>query len=204
MIIEVKDKELIGICGPMGSGKTTLANKLRDDLEFEVLSFASPVKEIVQRIVEREIDKSKDRKLITQVGQYLKGIEPITDDDLLRKVNKAIPDLHRNDAYFNKDVWAKLLLEKVKPGKRYVIDDLRFHVEYYQLMRKNATIALIECLRNVCEARLVERDGGFDPKIWETPSELEHKNFRHYDIIVVSTGSEEETYDTFLRRLENL
>lgn len=52
---------LIGLCGPAGCGKTTVAEALRDQHGFTLISFADPLYAAVSAITGLSVDELKDR-----------------------------------------------------------------------------------------------------------------------------------------------
>tara|TARA_R100000406_G_scaffold47862_1_gene32259 strand:- start:321 stop:857 length:537 start_codon:yes stop_codon:yes gene_type:complete len=78
----------IGICGKMGSGKTSLANEIvKTNSNGTVLSLAGEVKHIARRLFGME---GKDRSLLQQIGMKMREIEPdVWIDYLLRESNNS-------------------------------------------------------------------------------------------------------------------
>ena len=98
----------IAIIGKICSGKTTTANILIElNNNFQKLSFASKVKSIAVELFHM---KKKDRKLLQQIGTYMRKIDP--------------------------DVWANYVVKQSEKYNYVVIDDLRYKNEY-DLLKKN-------------------------------------------------------------------
>lgn len=100
----------IAISGKMCSGKTTLANKIKEeDNRYKIYSFGSKVKELATDLFGMDIN-NKDRSLLISIGTKMREI--------------------------NKDVWVNYILEKTKDEEFCIIDDLRFQNEL-DLLEKN-------------------------------------------------------------------
>ena len=94
----------IAITGKICSGKSTLANKLKNILKLEKYSFANNVKKYAKEIFEMEY---KDRKLIQDFAEKMKEID--------------------------NNIWIKQLDKEIKDKVHIIIDDLRFENEYKYL-----------------------------------------------------------------------
>ena len=97
----------IAITGKICSGKSTLANKLKNILKLEKYSFADNVKKYAKEIFEM---KYKDRKLIQDFAEKMKEID--------------------------NNIWIKQLDKEIKDKVHIIIDDLRFENEY-KYLKKN-------------------------------------------------------------------
>ena len=118
---------IIGLCGAIGSGKSSAADGLVEGLGYQRLSFAKALKESVAMMfpwiprchffgtqaekaaplwldIEGEITWT-GRKLLETIGQYLRDIMP--------------------------DIWIMAAMEKMErhPGQLWVAHDVRFHNE---------------------------------------------------------------------------
>tara|TARA_B110000459_G_scaffold194054_1_gene233005 strand:- start:269 stop:772 length:504 start_codon:yes stop_codon:yes gene_type:complete len=98
----------IAITGKICSGKSTLANKLKNILKLEKYSFANNVKKYAKEIFEM---KYKDRKLIQDFAEKMKEID--------------------------NNIWIKQLDKEIKDKVHIIIDDLRFENEYNYLKKNN-------------------------------------------------------------------
>lgn len=118
----------IAIIGPMCSGKTTLANKLKKiNKLFKIISFASKVKEIASDLFMME---NKDRYLLQKIGSYMRQID--------------------------EDIWVKYLLKKNINNEYIIIDDLRYENELKLLKEYNFKIIKLEISNNLQKKRLKE------------------------------------------------
>ena len=93
----------IAISGPMGSGKTTIANLIKEtNDEYEIYSFGRKIKDIAYELF--NMDKNfKDRSLLINIADKMREIDP--------------------------DVWAKYIIKQTNDKKCCIIDDLRFQNE---------------------------------------------------------------------------
>jgi len=91
----------IAIHGPMCSGKTTVANIIKDlESRFTVYSFGQKVKDIAYELFSME---GKDRTLLIKIADKMREID--------------------------KDVWAKYVINLTNQNNYCIIDDLRFQNE---------------------------------------------------------------------------
>ena len=109
----------IAITGKICSGKSTLANKLKNKLKLEKYSFADKVKKYATEIFEMEY---KDRKLIQDFAEKMKEID--------------------------NNIWIKQLDKEIKNKTHIVIDDLRFENEYNYLKKNNYYIIKLVINKN--------------------------------------------------------
>ena len=93
----------IAISGPMGSGKSTIANMIKkSNSEYEIYSFGGKIKDIDYELF--NMDKSvKDRSLLINIADRMRDID--------------------------QDVWAKYVINQTKDKQYCIIDDLRFQNE---------------------------------------------------------------------------
>jgi dephospho-CoA kinase len=76
----------IAICGKMASGKTTLAQELKLQHNFEIVSMASEVKRVGKELFGMV---EKDRPLLQQIGMKMREIrESVWLDCVIRESNK--------------------------------------------------------------------------------------------------------------------
>ena len=119
--------ERIAICGVMASGKTHIAEVLVKEQGFTKFSLATGVKDLARDVF---LMKDKDRKLLQQIGMYMRKIQPkVWINLLMRRVaehsNALKPEAHEIGARWMADgeAW-------VPPNPlhelRIVVDDCRF------------------------------------------------------------------------------
>ena len=93
----------IAISGPMGSGKTTIANLIiNSNSEYKIYSFGQKIKDIAYELF--NMNKNfKDRSLLINIADKMREIDP--------------------------DVWAKYIINQTNSYNHCIIDDLRFQNE---------------------------------------------------------------------------
>ena len=107
---------IVGLTGRKGCGKSSVANIFRERLGYEVISFASPIKDMLRvlglgdaelnDLIIKEIVLDEYRKSPRELMQLL-GTE----------FGRALVD---------KNIWVTALEKRIDPDKNYVIDDVRF------------------------------------------------------------------------------
>jgi len=93
----------IAISGPMGSGKTTIANLIKEtNNEYQIYSFGQKIKDLAYELF--NMNKNfKDRSLLINIADKMREIDP--------------------------DVWAKYIINQTNSYNYCIIDDLRFQNE---------------------------------------------------------------------------
>lgn len=111
----------IAIIGKICSGKSYLANYLKDKHNFEILSFGEPVKKYAKEIFNL---KFKNREIIQKFAQSVKEID--------------------------NDVWVKYLINNLDKHKHkhIVIDDLRFKNEQFALKKRGFIFIKLEIIED--------------------------------------------------------
>ena len=111
----------IAIIGKICSGKSYLANYLKDKHNFEILSFGEPVKKYAKEIFNL---KFKNREIIQKFAQSVKEID--------------------------NDVWVKYLINNLDKhkDKHIVIDDLRFKNEQFALKKRGFIFIKLEIIKD--------------------------------------------------------
>tara|TARA_Y100001958_G_scaffold146322_1_gene125930 strand:- start:6099 stop:6617 length:519 start_codon:yes stop_codon:yes gene_type:complete len=91
----------IAIYGPMCSGKTTVANIIKElHPEYEIFSFGQKIKDIAKDLFDM---KGKNRSLLITIADKMRDID--------------------------EDIWAKYIVKKTNDVENCIIDDLRFQNE---------------------------------------------------------------------------
>jgi dephospho-CoA kinase len=183
----------IGLIGRMGSGKTTIANKIIKDHDFVRLSFADKLKEDIIKFNLTEdgtIKKSRDRALLQNYGQLRRGelsflkyhngelvnLKNSTGIFFYRKSVSGKMTNYENLGISHSDYWVEFLLGKInklEKAKSIIVDDIRRINEAKMLMDNKFLIIKIECEEQTRISRLINRDGDFDPNTLENISESE-------------------------------
>lgn len=128
----------IGICGKLGSGKTTTANYLVNNYGFKEVSFATPIK--------------------FMMAEYL-GITDKSDPRYRPYAQDIGTDCFRSK---DPDVWVNYLIKTVNKNhdNNYVISDIRFINEAKKLLTDNYLIIYLDCDVNNRIERCKLRDNG--------------------------------------------
>ena len=110
----------IAISGPMGSGKSTIANMIKNNnLNYQIYSFGQKVKDVAYDLF--NMDKSvKNRSLLINIADKMREID--------------------------EDVWAKYIINKM--GENSIIDDLRFQNELDYLHKDGNWIYIVLTIDN--------------------------------------------------------
>lgn len=110
--------KIIGFTGKMYSGKTTLSNIMTNIMEYDKISFATPLKFIVGYLYDLNYEQL--------YGKLKETIDPrygVTPRYLLQYIGT---NLFRN---WDNDFWVKIFMRKYGNGNCYVLDDVRFDNE---------------------------------------------------------------------------
>ena len=107
----------IAISGPMGSGKTTIANMIKKKYpNYKVFSFGQKVKDIAVELF--NMDKNnKNRSLLINIADKMREIDI--------------------------DVWGKYIINKTSNEEYCIIDDLRFQNELDLLQKDDEWVYII-------------------------------------------------------------
>lgn len=121
---------IIGLAGGKGCGKSTVAkiiNKLHD---FEVISFATPIKEMLRVLG------------LGDAELYDPTIKEIPLDEYGKSPRALLQSLGTEwgRMLVSGDVWIQALRKQLKPKTNYVIDDVRFDNEARFIRERGAVI----------------------------------------------------------------
>ena len=107
----------IAISGPMGSGKSTIANMIKSNNDkYIIYSFGGKIKEIAYDLF--NMDKNiKDRSLLINIADKMRMID--------------------------QDIWAKYIVKQIGDNPCCIIDDLRFQNELDILEKDDDWIYII-------------------------------------------------------------
>lgn len=116
---------IVGIYSPVPqSGKSTVS-KLFVEAGFERLSFAEPVKQSLEPVLTGLQIPDYKEYLYGSMKDEIIPVLGVTGGVLM---STYATNFMRNTIH--PDTWLNILLNKVEPGKDYVVDDLRFPNEF--------------------------------------------------------------------------
>jgi len=111
----------IGICGKMCSGKSTLANYLKEkNNALYITSFAYKLKEIAKDLFDMQ---QKDRQLLIQIGKKMREIE--------------------------KNVWINATIREANKHQDVIIDDIRYENELLTLKKEKWILIKLKISKNL-------------------------------------------------------
>lgn len=140
--------KIIAICGPIGVGKTTLAQTLEHRRGYTRVSFATPIKIMMETLLlyAGATPKYIDSHLY---GAHKDAVCTYLSDKSCRVamqiLGKEFRDAIDRDLYVN--IWQrKAAITALNPDAKIVVDDLRFFHEAHMLRKHNATIVKLHRL----------------------------------------------------------
>ena len=171
----------IAICGPMGSGKTWLAEKLVNDFELTRINLAGKVKAIAADLFFMK-PENKDRVLLQNIGKKMRDVRS--------------------------SVWVDYLLHQSAEGD-VVCDDVRFVNEARRLQADGFTIILLNITEDLQKDRLQRTYPDNWEVHWNARLDASELDMWGTDILdyidatlIVEDG--EEMYEKLLTSLEKL
>ena len=196
---------IIGLHGKMGSGKSTIANKIvavlqdQHNIKAEIKSFAQPIYKLTSILFDESIENIKQAKhSIFRTRNYsLRSYR-----ELLQTIGMELRDNVDIDiwidALFGKEN-SKILYEWTGNGCRWwIIDDLRFINELQRIKQNGGKI--IKISREVQKHRALPED------IYENQSELDLDNIpdSDWDLIIDNNSSIQDLTDLLNRYVVTL
>ena len=171
----------IAICGPMGSGKTWLAEKLVNDFDLTRINLAGKVKAIAADLFFMN-PENKDRVLLQNIGKKMRDVRS--------------------------SVWVDYLLHQSAEGD-VVCDDVRFVNEARRLQADGFTIILLNITEDLQKDRLQRTYPDNWEVHWNARLDASELDMWGTDILdyidatlIVEDG--EEMYEKLLNSLEKL
>jgi predicted kinase len=177
----------IAFAGPMGSGKTTVADLLVREHRYARLSFAEPLRYLTTALIGRPINKKDDRGTLQKVGGAARSpdwqcidtpLESARQDRTRKLALHIFPDAGADEIAALYDAlyvegysygwgdpgywiqrWRKDYLRAPKP---VTVDDCRFPVEGTYLHRNGFFIVRLEVPIEERKRRIIARDGAWD------------------------------------------
>lgn len=117
---------LIGLCGPAGAGKNTVAEFLTDSdgCSFQQVAFADPLYQCISTITGLSVSQLQDRAVKEAVIHWL-GKSP-------RQMLQSLGTEWGREIV-HPEIWIRITLERIRPelaaGRSVVITDVRFDNE---------------------------------------------------------------------------
>ncbi len=171
----------IAICGPMGSGKTWLAEKLVNDFDLTRINLAGKVKAIAADLFFMK-PENKDRVLLQNIGKKMRDVRS--------------------------SVWVDYLLHQSSEGD-VVCDDVRFVNEACRLQEDGFTIILLNITEDLQKDRLQRTypdnwEVHWNARLDASEMDMWGTDILEYidDTLIVEDG--EEMYEKLLNSLEKL
>ena len=161
----------IGLIGKMCSGKSTIANKLKNNYpQYKITSFAKKIKYLAEELF---CMKEKDRKLLQDIGTKMREID--------------------------EDVWIKYLLNDIKDDINVIIDDVRYENEMKYLKNENFILIYLDISEELQERRIMQTyKNTFQQHIHNKNHESENLDFNESMIdykFVINTKNQSEIYE---------
>jgi dephospho-CoA kinase len=177
---------IIAICGKKRSGKDTLADYLVQRYGYTKISFADPLKKVVQIVfgfTDDEVNGHEKDLVHPDWGFSPRQALQFVGTELFQyKIQELSPSIERT-------LWAKALIREIQKNetKKYVISDLRFLHEYKALQETFADRMLFLRVKrnlNSDDTHLSENEEGRIPVHFELKNESTvealHQSFEHY------------------------
>lgn len=171
----------IAICGPMGSGKTWLAEKLVNDFDLTRINLAGKVKAIAADLFFMK-PENKDRVLLQNIGKKMRDVRS--------------------------SVWVDYLLHQSAEGD-VVCDDVRFVNEARRLQEDGFTIILLNITEDLQKDRLQRTypdnwEVHWNARLDASEMDMWGTDILEYidDTLIVEDG--EQMYEKLLNSLEKL
>jgi len=138
-------KQLIGICGLIGSGKDTVGEVLVNEYGFTKLSFAGTLKDVTAVLFDWNRDMLEGTTPETRAQREV--LDPFWSDKLKRDWSPRIAlqqmgtEIMRN--HLHNDIWILTLENKIRKLDKVVITDCRFPNEI-NFVKKHGEVWVVE------------------------------------------------------------
>jgi dephospho-CoA kinase len=191
---ELASRLVVGLVGDIGSGKTTVANFMRQELGFRELCLANPIKTIATDVFqfnEQEVYGTQHEKSTKNKywGISFREFATKFGTEMMRvHFPKVFPELFKGDAQCQKlGIWGRIVdaqIEKCDVDQSIVVSDCRFPDEAELVQKKHKGIVIRIDRKN--NPHIMEKESAH-------ASESEKKKISP-DFVVENDGSLEELY----------
>ena len=110
---------IVGLAGGKGCGKSSVARIMERKFGYKILSFASPIKDMLKAMGLRdaELNDPKLKEIVLdEYGKSPREIMQLLGTEFARNM-------------LSEDIWVTAMKRKIEPGMKVVIDDVRFQNE---------------------------------------------------------------------------
>ncbi|MDB5097650.1 MAG: hypothetical protein JWM80_2071 [Cyanobacteria bacterium RYN_339] len=206
----------IAFAGPMGAGKTTVADLLVAQERYTRLSFAEPLRYLTTTLIGRKIDKKLDRGTLQRVGGAARSkdwhgidtpLETSRQERVQRLATHIFPDAQQaqidalyqalygegysygwgDEGYWIRR-WRRDYLRAPKP---VTVDDCRFPIEGVTLQRMGFFMVRLDVPLEERKRRIISRDGAWDDA-WSQDATEALVDGIPFDLAVDGTAAPEE------------
>lgn len=190
------NKPIVALCGSIGAGKDTVANRLRNQHGFWPVSFAEPLKQIVKAVYALE-----DRHIFGTQEDKAEELDHVRSPEGWCRTPRQILEWLGTEGFrtIDPDTWVKLGLRRVmelqQEGYPVVVTDTRFENEFSTLRELGAEVWRIHKRGGRQERTRHSSDEEWRKALAVNPAEV---------AISVDAGDIEELYaqtDSYAQRL---
>jgi dephospho-CoA kinase len=213
----------IAISGKMTSGKTTIAEELKKNYGYEIITIATPIKKTCNLLIEdqeelkeyfnRTLTKDQDEVYVKMTKAYYENFKNAVwekeangfykKNEWYRKLTQDVGNIMREK--FGEDVWCSMLLESVKKdmqeGKKLVCDDVRLIVEKNLFQQNDFEVIRLNISEEAQKKRVFEKYGDVPEAQLKHRTEVELDNEKFPLVIDTDKMSVEESVGKIVEKL---
>lgn len=172
----------IGLLGKMGSGKTTCAEYITKNYNYEEVFFAKALKDIIQYMFQFSDEQlyGSEKQIIDSHWKISprQAMQFIGTELFRNQMDKLIPGL-------GEDFWVRVLEKRLNKNKNYVFSDCRMQNEVDFIKDRKPSI-IVKIIRP-------DRSEDIDnTKNHITETGIE--NVTGYDYVIINDGTKEDLY----------
>jgi dephospho-CoA kinase len=213
----------IAFAGPMGAGKTTVADLLVAKAQYTRLSFAEPLRYLTTTLIARKIDKKNDRSTLQRVGgaarstdwrgidtpleaarqervqQLARHIFPEAGQPQIDALYEALYGEGYSYGWGDEGYWIRRWKrDYLRAAKPVTVDDCRFPIEGTCLQRMGFFIVKLDVPLEERKRRIIARDGAWDDA-WSKDATEALVDGIPVDLVVDGTGTPEAIAEKVLQ-----